>query len=133
MYLFDTDVITNVLKPSPSDSLVKKLQDIPKKSQYISSISVYEIVYGAYKSRRAEYHLQKFHTLLLPSIQLAGFDASAAYVCGALRAELESSGVPLSLADLQIASIALARDLTLITGNVKHFNRIMKLRVENWL
>ena len=133
MYLFDTDVITNILKPSPSVSLLGKLADLPKEKQYISTITVYEVVYGAYKSRRKEYHLRQFHTILLPSVQLAGFNGGAAYVCGALRAELESKGTPLSLADLQIASIALANDFTLVTGNAKHFNRVADLKVENWL
>ena len=133
MYLFDTDTITNILKPSPSKTLLDKLQALSKQHQYISTITLYEIVYGAYKSQRKEYHLDKLRALLLPSVQLVSFDAKAAYVCGAVRAGLEASGISLSLADLQIASIALAHDLILITGNTKHFDRITDLHLENWL
>ena len=55
------------------------------------------------------------------------------YLCGELRADLEMTGTPLPLADLQIASITLANNLILVTGNVKHFQRIRTLRIENWL
>jgi len=43
------------------------------------------------------------------------------------------TGTPLATADLQIASIALAHNLILITGNVRHFERVPGLIVENWL
>ena len=133
MYLFDTDTITNILKPSPSKALIDRIKSLTRHQQYISTITLYEIVYGAYKSQRKEYHLNKLKGLLLPSVQLASFDAKAAYVCGAVRAGLEAKGTPLSLADLQIASIALANNLTLVTGNTRHFDRITYLHVENWL
>lgn len=66
-------------------------------------------------------------------MNVVGFDTKAAAVCGQLRAELEQKGQPLDLADLEIASIAIAGDFTLVTGNTRHFGRIEGLRVENWL
>jgi len=90
-------------------------------------------VYGAHKSNRTDHHLQNLKELLLPQIQVVDFDMKAAFVCGALRADLERFGEPIPLADLQVASIAVANDLVLITGNVKHFERISQLKVENWL
>ena len=50
-----------------------------------------------------------------------------------LRANLEKQGRTLSLADMEIAAIAMANDFTLITGNTKHFARINGLKLENWL
>jgi tRNA(fMet)-specific endonuclease VapC len=61
------------------------------------------------------------------------FDVSAAAVYGPLRAQLEAAGRPLAEPDLRIASIALARGLTLVTGNVRHFERVPGLQVESWL
>lgn len=61
------------------------------------------------------------------------FDAAAAEVYGPLRARLESEGRRLDEPDLRIASVALSRGLTLITGNVRHFSRVPDLSVENWL
>lgn len=133
MYLFDTDTITNVLKPRPSQILIERLALIPQHLQYISTITISEIVYGAEKSQRTEFHLANLQNLLLPSVQVANFDSKAAYICGRLRATLEKHGTPLDLADLEIASIAIANDFTLISNNARHFMRIPKLRYENWL
>ncbi|XCN73272.1 MAG: type II toxin-antitoxin system VapC family toxin [Candidatus Electrothrix aestuarii] len=133
MFLFDTDVITNILKKKPSQALLGKLSNLPKNQQYISTITVSEIVYGAFKSNRPEYHLNNLENILLPAVNVVGFDTKAAAVCGQLRAELEQKGQPLDLADLEIASIAIAGDFTLVTGNTRHFGRIEGLRVKNWL
>lgn len=133
MFLFDTDVITNILKKSPSENLLKRLSEVPMYEQYISTITISEIVYGAVKSIRPEYHLDNLESILLPSVNIVGFDSKAAYICGRLRATLEKAGLPLDLADLEIASIAIAGDLVLVTGNTKHFSRISELEIENWL
>lgn len=133
MFLFDTDTITNIVKPLPSPNLLKKLAHISINQQYISTITVSEIVYGAEKSQRPEFHLNNLETILLPAVNIVGFDTKAAYVCGRIRAELEKRGTPLDLADLEIASIAIANGLTLITNNVKHFDRVPMLQYENWL
>ena len=103
------------------------------RDQYISTITVSEIVYGAVKSNRPEYHLKNLEDILLPSVNVVGFDAKAAYACGRLRAELESNGTPLDLADLEIAAIAIAGGFVLVTGNTKHFEKVTELPVENWL
>ncbi len=133
MFLFDTDVITNVLKKRPAKILLERLAVIPKYEQYISTITISEIVYGAVKSNRAEYHLNNLESILLPSVNVAGFDSKSAYICGRLRAALEKQGLPLDLADLEIASIAIAGNFVLVTGNIKHFERIPELHIENWL
>lgn len=133
MYLFDTDVIINVLKPRPSKHLIERLKHIADDEQYISTITISEIVYGAIKSGRPQYHLKNLEKILLPSVNIVGFDTKAAYICGKLRAELEQKGQPLSLADLEIAAIAIAGDFILVTGNAKHFNRIKGLNSENWM
>ena len=133
MFLFDTDIITNIFKKKPSTHLLKKLRTTPRNQQFISTITVSEIVYGAAKSNKTTFHLHNLETILLPSVNVIGFDSKAAYVCGQLRADLERKGTPLDLADLEIAAIALASNFVLVTGNTKHFNRIQPLRVENWL
>jgi tRNA(fMet)-specific endonuclease VapC len=133
MFLFDTDTITNFVKPRPSPNLLEKLTNLPKDQQYTSTITISEIVYGAEKSQRPEYHLNNLESILLPAVNILGFDTKAAYVCGRIRAELEKRGTPLDLADLEIASIAIANNLILITNNVRHFKRVPLLKFENWL
>ena len=133
MFLFDTDIITNVLKKRPSELLLKRLALVPKREQFISTITISEIVYGAMKSNRPAHHQDNLENILLPSVNVVGFDTKAAYICGRLRAELEKIGLPLDLADLEIAAITIAGDFTLVTGKTKHFVRITELHVDNWL
>ncbi|NIA05116.1 MAG: PIN domain-containing protein [Proteobacteria bacterium] len=133
MYLFDTDIITNIFKKKPSTKLLEKLAGTARRDQFISTITISEIVYGAWKSRQSRRHLDNLEKILLPSVNILGFDAKAAYVCGSLRAGLEKSGTPLALADLEIAAIAIANELTLVSGNLGHFSRIEGLKLENWL
>ena len=133
MFLFDTDTITNILKPRPSLNLLAKLKPIQKKQQFISTITISEIVYGAEKSQRPKFHLENLENILLPAVNIVTFDTKAAYACGRIRASLEKLGTPLDLADLEIASIAITNDLILITNNIKHFKRIPMLKYENWL
>ncbi|RWX50385.1 tRNA(fMet)-specific endonuclease VapC [Candidatus Electrothrix marina] len=133
MFLFDTDVITNILKKRPSEFLLERLAALSRNRQYISTVTISEIVYGAVKSNRPEYHLNNLEQVLLPSVSVVGFNTKAACICGQLRAELEKKGQRLDLADLEIASIAISKDFTLVTGNIRHFGRIEGLKVENWL
>jgi len=133
MYLFDTDVVTNIFKRKPAPKLLKRLAAIEQRHQHIATTTVAEIVYGAWKSERPRYHLENLENILLPAVNILSLDGKAAYVCGALRARLEKEGTPLALADLEIAAIAIVNQFILVTGNVRHFTRIPELPVEDWL
>jgi predicted nucleic acid-binding protein len=134
MYLLDTDVLSNLLKPVPSTTLIAKLSSVPIEQQFTSSITLGELIYGAYKQRtRTDALLEQVDRVLITNRRVLPFDAAAALRYGELRAELERQGTPLDDADLRIAAIALARAFTVITGNVRHFQRVPELAVENWL
>ena len=96
-------------------------------------ITVAEIIYRAAKSHRPEYHLKNLEEILLPTVSVLDFDIRAAYIAGNIRAYLEKAGMLIAWADIQIAAIAMTHDMTLISGNSKHFSRVSGLKVENWL
>lgn len=134
MYLLDTDILSNLLKRAPSTTLIAKLASMPIEQQFTSSITLGELVYGAYRLRtRASALLEQLEKTLLPNLPVLPFDAAAARQYGEVRAELERHGTLLGDADLRIGAIALVHGLTLVTGNVRHFQRIPGLPVENWL
>lgn len=134
MYLLDTDILSNLLKRAPSSVLITKLASIPQAQQYTTSITLGELLYGAYRIRdKSEALLERIGRTLLQNLPVLPFDRAAASHYGELRAELERTGKPVGEADLRIGSIALARGLTVVTGNVRHFQRIPNLTVENWL
>ena len=80
MFLFDTDTITNIVKPYPSQKLLSHLEKIKQQQQYISTITIFEIVYGAEKSQRPDFHLNNLETILLPAVNIVAFDTKAAYI-----------------------------------------------------
>jgi tRNA(fMet)-specific endonuclease VapC len=131
-FVFDTDVLSAVIRRSPDLNVVRRVAAVPAEQQSTTAITAGELIYGA--TRRGSAALvERVERLLDGAIVILPFDAEAATVYGRTRAELESAGTPLGEADLRIASICLARDLTLVTGNERHFGRIAALRVENWL
>jgi len=53
-------------------------------------------------------------------------------IYGRIRATLEKAGTPIGPYDMQIAAVALALDLTLVTHNTREFGRISSLKIEDW-
>ena len=134
MYLLDTDILSNLLKRTPSTALIARLASVPAERQFTSSITLGELFYGAHRlGPHASVLLERLDRTLLPNLPALPFDEAAARCYGETRAELERLGTPLGDADLRIGSIALARGLTVVTGNLRHFQRIPGLSVENWL
>jgi tRNA(fMet)-specific endonuclease VapC len=132
VYCFDTDILSAALRKAPSLPLLRRLALVPPSEQSTTAINVGELLYGA--SRKGDPALTaRVRRVIEVATRVYAFDEAAAEVYGPLRARLEATGKPLDDPDLRIASIALARDLTLVTANLKHFSRIPDLRVENWL
>ena len=134
MYLLDTDILSNLIRRVPSAALITKLASVPPEQQFTSSITLGELVYGAYRvPARTVSLLEQLEQHLLPNLRVLPFDSQAARRYGEVRAELEQGGTPLGDADLRIGAIALSRRLVVVTGNARHFQRIPGLDAENWL
>ncbi len=134
MYLLDTDTLSNLMKRAPSRNLVEQVASVPAELQFTSSITLAELVYGAYRlGERGRRLLTQIEDTLLANVPILSFDADAARRYGQVRATLEERGTPIGDADLRIAAIALDHGLTVVTGNVRHFRRAPGLHVENWL
>jgi tRNA(fMet)-specific endonuclease VapC len=131
-YCFDTDVLSATIRPAPPLHLIRRLATVPPQDQFTTSITVGELIYGARRlgredlSRRVEQIVRRAQTVL-------PFDLIAARTFGALKATLERRGAPLAEPDLRSASIVLSRGLILVTRNVRHFQRVPELSVENWI
>ncbi len=132
-YLLDTDIVSNLYKKRPSSSLVHRLRVVKRQYHWTSAITIGELVYGAFVSGRQDQIMENVVTPVLLSVQVLPFDSAAAEIYGRIRADLQMLGSSLAEPDLRIAAIALSRGLTLVTGNVRHFERIEGLAIENWL
>lgn len=134
MYLLDTDILSNLARRLPSSVLVARLAQVPPELQFTSSITLGEMVYGAYRQEgRTQALIRRIEEVIGPELTILQIDADAARRYGSLRAQLERQGTPIGDADTRIAAIALTHDLMVITANTRHFQRVPGLTVENWL
>jgi tRNA(fMet)-specific endonuclease VapC len=97
-----------------------------------SVIVMHELYYGAYKSQRVERNLETVR-LFLRNFPILDMDPQDAIAAGEIRAALANRGKPIGPFDLLLAGQAKARDLTLVTNNIREFERVPGLRVEDWL
>ena len=134
MYLLDTDILSNLMRRAPSVPLLARIAAVQPNRQFTSSVTLGELIYGAHRvAGDSTRLLDEIERKLLPNLPVLPFDASAARSYGEVRALLEGRGTPIGDADSRIAGIALARGLTVVTANVRHFARVPGLSVENWL
>ena len=130
MYLLDTNIISYWMRGDPA--VIAQIKACSPSQLAFSAITLAQIEYGIEKSpvkkteRRAK--IEKISSLL----QVYPFKETAAAHYGRIRAGLEKRGVMISERDTQIAAIASANRLTVVTHNVKEFSRIEKLSVEDW-
>jgi tRNA(fMet)-specific endonuclease VapC len=119
MYLLDTNILSDLVR-HPQGVIGANIAQGTTETIVTSIIVASELRFGA--ERRI---LKRLPVLPLED------DADRHY--GALRAELERQGKPIGGNDMFIAAHALALDATLVTDNVREFERVPGLRVENWL
>jgi tRNA(fMet)-specific endonuclease VapC len=91
----------------------------------------FELYYGAYKSQNKDKNLANLAIFFDEFVSLP-FDGRAADICGRVRSELNKKGTPIGVYDLQIAAIAIANNLVLVTHNVGEFSRVEGLKYEDW-
>ncbi len=130
-YLLDTNICIYISKHHPVE-VVKRFERLQVGEAAISLITYGELRYGAERSQHRNKSLQKLAGLieLLPVLPL---DTSVAEHYSRTRATLATAGTPIGSNDLWIAAHALALNLALVSNNLKEFQRVAGLRVENWV
>jgi tRNA(fMet)-specific endonuclease VapC len=130
-FLLDTNICIYIIKRQPPQVL-DKFRTLDLSDVGISSITVAELEYGAYKSQQTDRNRVAFNQFLMP-LEIVPFDERATQAYGQLRSQLERQGIVIGSMDMLIASQALSLGLILVTNNVKEFSRIPDLVIENWV
>jgi tRNA(fMet)-specific endonuclease VapC len=133
MFVFDTDMLSYLIRPRPPQTLVARIDATGPSERFTTTITVAELMYGAHRSVRREHLLSEFARRLWPQLHILPFDFRAAEIYARVRSNLERQGEPLDVSDLMIASITMAHGFTLVTGNLRHFGRVDGLDAESWL
>lgn len=136
-YLLDSNVISEIIKPAPSLSVIKKLAEHASDCA-ISVTTWHELIFGVEQLENSykKTELQKFiQDDVKQSFEIIPYTAEVAKIHAEIRAKLKKDGFPLSFANSQIAAIAISNNMILSTRNTKDFIQIAKyfpVMLENW-
>ena len=131
IYILDTNIISYIIK-NRDFSLIDKFETISKKHKIgVSSITVAELYYGVRK--RGSGKLEALVSEFLLPLERYPFDENAAFEYGNIRSDLESKGNTIGPNDLFIAAHTKSLNAVLVTNNVKEFERVENLVIENWI
>lgn len=128
-YLLDTNIVIYTMKNRPQ--LVKRRFQQHDGRMGISTVTLGELVFGAEHSQQVERNLADIEAMIA-RLELLPFDDKAAYHFGQIRAALYRMGRPIGPYDMMIAGQARALGLILVTNNVKEFERVPGLLIEDW-
>ena len=131
MYLLDTNICIYVLKNS-YPALTEKVFSLHPSLIAMSSVTMYELEYGAAKSNWGERTRQKLAQFIAP-FTILPFDSDDAVTAGRIRCFLERQGNTIGPYDYQIAAQGIAKGLTVVTHNLKHFSHIEGIDMEDWV
>ena len=133
-YLLDTNILIDILNGNPE--VMEKLAHVGTQKCCMSTISLHELYYGAQLARekKEEYFIKEMNKI---SRLLEDIDVHPLAADGKDYAEikhlLKEQGNMIDDFDIVIAGQAISEGLIVVTYNIKHFNRISGLKVENWI
>lgn len=129
-YMLDTNICIFTIKNKPQ--VVREAFNRHYGQLAISTVTLMELVYGAEKSAAPARNLAVVEGFTA-RLEVLDYDTLGAAHTAQLRAELAKAGTPIGPYDQMIAGHARARGLVLVTNNLREFQRVPGLRVEDWL
>lgn len=129
-YMLDTNIAIYVIKRRPLEVLetFNRYADM----MCVSAITEAELLHGAEKSQQREHNLRQVANFL-SRLEVLPYGNKAAAHYGDIRANLERKGTPIGVNDLHIAAHARSEGLIVVSNNLKEFERVEGLRLENWV
>ena len=128
-YLLDTDMLCFVVdgrRPEVRRMVAEKRSEVS-----ISSLTLAEAMFGA--KRKRSLRLESLSEMFREMFPVVPWTEDVASAYADIRTSLEDSGTPIGDMDMLIAASAIAGGFVLVTNNVRHFQRINGLAVENWV
>ncbi len=131
MILLDTNICIYIIKRKP-EAVLRHFQNYHPGDIGISSITLAELQYGVARSQAQKRNASALSEFLIP-LEILPFGESATQAYGSIRALLERQGNIIGAMDLLIAAHAVSLEAVLVTNNVKEFERVPDLKIENWV
>ena len=136
-YLLDTNIISEIMKQNPDKNVCQKCNEYEKLIAIPSTVW-HELLFGVnsmQSSKRRDFIYSRLVDDIQASYDIIQYDNHAAWIHADICARLKEKGTLVDFPDTQIASIALANNMILVTRNIKHFEPIQtvsSLMLENW-
>ncbi len=131
MYCLDTDILISYLRGIPAVRKRCAEERLKGTPLFTTFINVCELYKGAVAGRDAEKEIREI-VELLNTVQPLNMNNTSCLFFGKEWNRLQKAGTPTQNADLMIASVAIANNLTIISGNKKHYENIQGLAIEAW-
>ncbi|MES2641901.1 MAG: type II toxin-antitoxin system VapC family toxin [Myxococcota bacterium] len=134
-FLLDTNALREPLRPSPNGRFLTRFEQ-HRASLAIAAPVWHEALFGLNRmppGRKRDEVDDFLHNVIHPSIDILPYDAEAARWHAVERARLESEGRPVPFADGMVASVAARFGLTMVTHNVRDFERFSGISVVDWM
>ena len=129
-YLLDTTTVSDILRRNLL--VMNQMRKVSPMKVYISSVSQYEIEYGFIKSPSSRKKFEKDLIILYEEIQPIYLTTEIAMMAAVVANQLKEKGKPIGLPDVLIAATGKVKNLTVVTSNTKHFERIKSIKLINW-
>lgn len=129
-YVLDTNIAIYVIKRRPLQALARFNEQAGRMA--VSAVTLAELLHGAEKSSQPARNLSVVEDFC-SRLEVLPYGANAAQHYGSIRAQLERLGTPIGVNDLHIAAHARSEGLVLVTNNLREFDRVPALQVENWV
>lgn len=128
-YLLDTNICISLLRGNRE--VARKLIEIGEGSCFLSVITLYELMFGAYNSKNETQEVPKVKEFVSRFPVVSLLHSAEEYALK--KTQLRAAGIMIDEFDLLIAATALSGEYILVTDNIKHFQRIKNLKIENWI
>jgi tRNA(fMet)-specific endonuclease VapC len=129
-YMLDTNIVIYVIKRRPVEVL--EVFNAHAGQMCISSITLAELLHGVEKSSMITKNLRKVEDFV-SRLEVLPYENTAASHYGDIRTNLEKKGTVIGVNDLHIAAHARSEGFILVSNNVREFERVEGLRLENWI
>ena len=132
MFLLDTNVLSELIKPRPDRAVSRRVLDAPAGTLFASEITRYELRYGAFLHRRPDPFWARIQAVILPIPLWLPITAAISEQTAMIAARLRRIGRGAGVIDPFIAATAQVHDLILVTRNLRHFADIEGVVTESW-
>ncbi|WP_227429009.1 type II toxin-antitoxin system VapC family toxin [Psychrobacter sp. I-STPA6b] len=133
MYVLDTNTFSEVIRQCPNTNVLRKFKEHQSRI-YLASIVWHELMYGTLimANGKKRQGLAQFFYNEVAKFPILNYTKNCADIHASIRANAKQTGTPVAFVDSQIASVAMANDMILVTRNTKDFTMIDGLKLENW-